>query len=459
MQARQLDPTEVQSKLTSWLQKKMPKARDISVANIQRSGAGFSNETFLLDVSWKEGKKSQSEGMVLRLPPKSYPVFPEYDLKKQFTIMQILGKTSIPVPKMYWIEEDSKVLGAPFYVMGKLNGIVPPEYPPYQTFGVYFNATPLLRAKMWWGSLDAIAKVHKLDWEKLGFSFLGVPKAGTDPVDRQLDYLERYLNWVKEGHQDTQPTLEPALKWLKENRYAPERIKLCWGDPRLPNTMYGQDFEVLAVLDWEMAYLGDPVSDLAWFLFLDWQHSEGVGIPRLEGSPGREETVKRYEELTGFKVKNLLYNEVLAAFYFGIIYLKVMKNFKKMGIAQPGDTTEHNNVCTQRLASLLDLPAPGAPPRKTTKVEEVTATVQFHLTGPGGSNWYLLCEKGRGTRYDGTAANPSCTLITSAEDWAAIQRGEMERSQAWMTGKLKIEGDMTLLLQLEETISKFTRSS
>ena len=128
-----------------------------------------------------------------------------------------------------------------------------------------------------------MADVHKLDWKKLGFSFLGVPKGGTDAVDRRIDYLEKFLNWTKEGPEDSQPTLEAALKWLRENHYVPEHVTLCWGDSRPPNTMYDQDFDVVAVLDWEMAFLGDPESDLAWFLFMDWQHSEGVGIPRLEG--------------------------------------------------------------------------------------------------------------------------------------------------------------------------------
>ena len=112
--------------------------------------------------------------------------------------------------------------------------------------------------------------------------------------------------------------LETSLKWLRQNHYVPEQRRLCWGDSRLPNTMYDQDFRVVAVLDWEMAFIGDPESDLAWFLFMDWQHSEGVGIPRLEGSPSTEETVKHYEKRTGFRVKNLFYNEVLNAFYYAI---------------------------------------------------------------------------------------------------------------------------------------------
>lgn len=456
MQARSADLSEMQSKVTSWLQSKMPKAEKLSVSNLERSGAGFSNETFLFDVSWQEARKSKSEGMVLRTPPKAYPVFPEYALAKQFKVMKILGGTNVPVPKMLWLEEDPSLLGSPFYVMGKLKGLVPPEFPPYHTFGVYFNATPQQRAKMSWGAVENMAKVHMLDWKKLGFSFLGVPKAGTGAVDRQVEYLDMYLNWMKEGSLDSQPILEAALKWLKENRYEPKHIVLCWGDPRLPNTMYDAEFNVVAILDWEMSFLGDPEADLAWFLLTDWQASDGYGFPRTEGSPSREEIIKRYGELTGYKLKNLLYQEVVAALYFGIIMAKIFKNFKKMGIAIPGDASEHNTVGHQRLASLLDLPMPGAPARQVTRVDQVSVTVQFRLTGPGGCDWYLLCDKGTATKFDGCVQNPNCTLIVSAEDWGKMQSGELERSQAWMSGKLKIEGDMSLLMQLEETISKFT---
>ncbi|MBM4444160.1 MAG: hypothetical protein FJ020_02515 [Chloroflexi bacterium] len=455
MQARSADLSEVQSRLIPWLQARMPKAKGLALENMARAGAGFSNETLLFDVKWKEGRKSHSEGMVLRTPPKAYPVFPEYALAKQFKVMKALGETDVPVPRMLWLEEDATVLGFPFYVMGKLKGVVPPEFPPYHTFGVYFNAAPAQRAKMWWGLVENMARVHKLDWKKLGFSFLGVPKSGTGPIDRQIEYLDMYLNWMKEG--EPQPILETGLQWLKDNRYSPEHVTICWGDPRLPNAMYDEgNYDVVAVLDWEMSFLGDPEADLAWFLFCDWQHSDGYGYPRTEGSPTREETISRYEELTGFKTKHILYQEVVAALYFGIIMAKICKNFTKMGIEMGGITTT-NTVGHQRVAALLGLPAPAAVAREVVKVEEVSVTVQFRLTGPGGSDWYLVCDKGTATRFEGCAQEPNCTMIVSAEDWARMQSGELERFKAWTDGKLKIEGDMSLLLQLEDTISRFTR--
>jgi putative sterol carrier protein len=218
--------------------------------------------------------------------------------------------------------------------------------------------------------------------------------------------------------------------------------------------MYDSNFDVIGVFDWEMAFLGDPELDLTWFFMLDWTHSGGAGTPRLEGTPEKEESIRRYEELTGWKVKNLFYNDVLAALKFGVILYKIYSNFKKIGIMPMESDAEHNNICTQAIASLLGLPSPGAPPEQRKRVEEITATVQLRLTGPGGGDWYVVADKGKGTRHKGTVDNPDATVIVSAQDWDAILRGELARIHAWTGGKLKVEGNESLWRQLDDMISK-----
>ena len=81
---------------------------------------------------------------------------------------------------------------------------------------------------------------------------------------------------------------------------------LLWGDARIGNIIF-DGTRPAAVLDWEMVTLGSPEMDLAWSIFLDRHHSEGMGLPRLEGFPSYEETVERYEALTGFEVQDLHY--------------------------------------------------------------------------------------------------------------------------------------------------------
>ncbi|MBM3133034.1 MAG: hypothetical protein FJZ95_08395, partial [Chloroflexi bacterium] len=412
------------------------------------------NESFLFTLDWEEAGKPKSAGMVLRAEGKTYPVYPDSKIRKQFLILQRLEGAGVPAPRPYWYESDESLLGTPFYIMGRINGSVPSEFPPYHSFGLCYDATPEKRARMWWSTLEAVAGLHKLDWRKLDFSFLGIPPSGTGPLDQVLAYWEKYFEWTKESPDESHPTFEAARDWLRANRYAPEHVSVCWGDARLPNAIYSPDGEVLGLLDWDAAHLGDPESDLAFILTLDHLLGEGTGVPRLPGFPNKEETVRRYEELTGRKVKHLFYNEVLAAYTSGLTILKVQKNLKKIGIVLPGDDPERDNFSTRYLAGLLGLAMPGAATAEVRRIEDVMAVVQFRLTGPSGRDWYLVSDKGKVTRHNGVAPNPDATVTASAEDWAAIQRGELKRFHAWTSGKLTITGNNSLVQQLEDTIGK-----
>ncbi len=443
------DPEAIRVRLTEWLAGKLPSAGHLTLSTLTKPGLGFSNETLLGELSWREDGRARHEDLVFRLEPRDFRVFPEYDLARQVRVMQCLSKTAVPVPEVLWFEDDGSVLGSPFYVMKKIEGEIPADVPTYHMSGLCFDATPERRAKMWWNGLDTLAGIHTLDWEALGLSFLGVPGRGTAPLDRQLDYYERFLRWAQAGQ--PQPILEAALRWLQENRFAPARVTLCWGDSRLPNLIFRDD-RVVGVLDWEMAFLGDPEADLGWWLFLDWHHSEGNSIPRLAGFPSADETVRRYAELTGWEPAHLPYYDVMAAFRFGVIMLSLARTLKERGLTGLADIGR-NNPATRRLAGLLGLSAPGRPPERLGRAQETAVRVQFCLTGRGGGDWYVEATGDRATRREGTVENPDVTVTASAADWEAIERGELDRTLAQLRGKLIVEGDATLLAQLEDVIA------
>lgn len=453
MRSDDRDLVSLHDTLAAWLRAKAGPTAELSA--LKRPNAGLSNETFMCDLAVRDNGATRSLGLVARLEPSNLRVFPEYDLVGQARIMQALADSDVPVPHVRWVEADAAALGSPFYVMDRIDGTVPSEVPPYHSFGLLFDATPARRAAMWWSGIETLARIHRIDWEQRGLSFLGAPGGGTDALDRQLDYYERFLTWAAEG--EPQPILEAALRWLRDNRYTPKRIALCWGDARLPNMIFRDD-RVAGVLDWEMAFLCDPEADLAWWLFMDWQGSEGYGIPRLDGFPTWEDTVRRYEQLTGAPVEHLRWHEVFAALRFGVVMVRVARHMMANGIPTPTDDFQHDNPCTQRLAALLDLPAPAKSQRKLTKIEEATVRVQFHLTGEGGGDWYLLAEHGAGTRYDGVTDDPDVTLTATALDWDAIQRGDLDRTQAYLGGRLVIEGDLTLLMQLDDMITRLSNA-
>lgn len=452
--------TVMQKTLAGWIQARMPEAKNLVVTDLQKPGMGLSSETYLFDIDWEESGGPKSMGVVLRAAPRSRGSFPEYDLGLQFRIMQILREnTDIPVAEMLWLEDNPSVIGVPFFLMKKLDGDVPQDFPSYHGSGMYFEATPERRRKMWWGTLDAMAKVHKLDWKGLGLDFVGAPGPGIDPVDRQLAYWGSYLNdWVKDSPEEAYPTMEATLAWLTENRYEPERVSFCWGDARIGNTLYSRlDRDVLAVMDWEMAFIGDPEADLAWTLVLDGQASKGYGLPRLEGTPTKEEVVDRYENLTGWKVNNFFYNEVMATFRFGLTAIATMKNLRTKGIPIE-DELLLNNFASQHLARLLSLPSPGTDQYAEEKadIQQMTVKIQFHLTGPDGYDWYLSWDKGDASSHSGTVERPNCSVKVSVEDWKAIQSGNLNRLDAWSSGRLVAAGDIGLLSILEDTIAEYS---
>jgi aminoglycoside phosphotransferase (APT) family kinase protein len=355
--ARSRDLDATRRCLTAWLAAKLPGARNVVLSALTTPGSGFSNETYLAEAAWDAEAGRQQAALVIRLDPAEHAVFPAYDLMRQCRILRALAGTGIPVPRVRWIETDTDVLGSAFYVMDRVTGDIPSDVPPYHAVGVCVDATPERRARLWWAGLGMLARIHTLDWQALGLDFLGVPPPGEATLDPQLAYYTAFLDDVARA--EPQPILTAALAWLRANRYAPERIALCWGDSRLPNMIFRND-TVVAVLDWEMASLGDPETDLGWWIFLDWANSEGFGIPRLSGFPTAAETIARYQNLTGRSVRQVRYHEVWAAFRYGVILARVAGNLRAAGAPIGDADLGTNNPCTRRLADLLGLPAPAA---------------------------------------------------------------------------------------------------
>ena len=346
--------------LSQWLQKRLPSARNLEVLGLAKPAAtGFSNDTLLFDLHWDETGKKRSKGYVVRIEPTGPGVFPEYDLSLQYNIMDILGKkTSIPVPAMLDIESDASVLGAAFYVMEKVEGRIPPDNPPYHSEGWLKEAPEAEQAKVWWSCLDTMVDIHKLDWKAMGMGFLECSSPGETHLTKQLNSLTSYYDWAARGIPN--PTIEPALRWLVANKpEEPETPSILWGDSRIGNMIF-REGECVAVLDWEMAGLGDPEQDLAWWLFLDRHHSEGVEAPRIPGLPSHAETVARYEEKMGRSVEHLDYYEIFAATHFSAIMMRVAQQLVHFGFMpeENGLAFEHNNVVTRLLAKSMGLPAP-----------------------------------------------------------------------------------------------------
>lgn len=317
------DSDATREKLEGWLSKRRGRPVTIPQLTIPES-TGMSNVTLLFDMEWEENGAPRSEAVVARLQPEiERPVFPGYDLSLQYEVMDAVGRASdIPVPQLRGLELDTSLLGVQFYLMKHTQGRIPTDMPPYNMDGWMMHETSVTqRETLWRTAVETMAAFHRLDYKTLGFEKLH--EAGKTPLQQQLDYWEQYLHWALEGAGHT--ICEAALGWLRDNQPTDEPTVLCWGDARLGNMIFSDSLdEVAAVLDWEMAVLGNPVQDIAWFNYMDSTFAEGLGMPRLEGLPGYDSTIQQWERASGFSARDYNYYLVFAAMRYGLILSRIM---------------------------------------------------------------------------------------------------------------------------------------
>ena len=357
--------------VAGWLARQLPGATDVAVGAISGPAfTGFSNETLIFDASWLPAGAAGrvTEALVLRVQPTAHTVFLEADFEPQYQVMQTLGQnTDVPVPTMRWFEPDPSILGAAFFVMDAVEGRAPSDNPPYTQGGwVLEEATPAQRRALVEHGLEAMGLVHALDWKDLGFTFLDKPQYGALGFEQQLRYYEASFEWANPDRKPP-PIAQAALDWVRE--HAPKsdpEIALCWGDARINNQLFDADYNVAAVLDWEMVTLADPMMDLGWWLFLDRHFHEGMPAPRMEGFPTREEMVAHYERSTGRKARDLEFYEIFGGLRFAVVMMRLGALLVDFEILAADTDMADNNAVTRVLADMLDLPAPGPAPEATS---------------------------------------------------------------------------------------------
>ncbi|MDX1648892.1 MAG: phosphotransferase family protein [Myxococcota bacterium] len=340
--------------LAPWLRARLPDATKVELsARAGPSDTGFSSDTLLFDARVEEGGRERVERLVARLEPRGFNVFPHYDVAAQFRILEILGaRTDVPVPPVRWLETDEAVLGTPFYVMDRVEGVVPSDSPPMHAGGWVADLSEEERARLWWNGIEVLARIHRLDPFELGLDFAGSPASGADPLEKELGRYEHMVAWGL-PEPDRYPLIHRAFAWLRATKPEDEPVGLCWGDSRLANMIF-RDLECVAVLDWEMAFLGNPLSDLAWWVTVDRCLSEGIGLPRLAGLPGPEETAERWSALTGRSAEGMAWYQVLSALRFAVIMARIGLQMKHHGILPEDADMDVDNLASSTLARLLE---------------------------------------------------------------------------------------------------------
>jgi aminoglycoside phosphotransferase (APT) family kinase protein len=323
------DPAAVRHDLEHWLAQRLPSGADPEISSIAGTSAnGMSSETLLVDASWVDDDGHRAEQrLVARLAPDPHdvPVFPEYDLKRQFDVIRIVGERStVPVPRTWWCETDAGAIGTPFFVMSRLDGRVPPDVMPYN-FGDNWlhDATPEEQRQLQDLSVGVLADLHAIEVDG-SLRFLEFTEPGATPLRRRLRHTSDWFDWIA-ADMPRSPLVSRTFAWLDENVPAHESDPVVsWGDSRIGNAMY-DGFTPAAVLDWEMAGLGPRELDLSWMSYAHTVFEDIAHTFELPGMPGFlriEDVAGEYERRTGHTPRDLEWYAAYAAVQYAIVFLR-----------------------------------------------------------------------------------------------------------------------------------------
>jgi aminoglycoside phosphotransferase (APT) family kinase protein len=260
-------------------------------------GEGHSNVTFVL-----------STGVVLRRPPRG-PLPPSaHDVLREARLLRALEPTPARVPRVLAVCEDAATIGAPFYVMERVAGeVITSSLPPALD-------DPGERRRIADELIDALVEVHSVDWQRAGLEGFGKP---TGYPERQL---RRFTGLWEHNRTRELPQVEQLAQWLRENLPESPAATIVHGDYRLGNTMFAPaaPARLIAIFDWEMATIGDPLADLGYLMSHWLQPGEDMGrftlhtVTSLPGFPTRAELIDRYQARAGRSVPDLTWYVTLA---------------------------------------------------------------------------------------------------------------------------------------------------
>jgi len=312
-------------------------------------GAGTSSETILATAMWTAGGVDSQRDVVFRIHPDRFQLFRDPEFMIQYHVLDVLHRDRlVRVPEPIFVEDDPAVIGLPFFVMAQLHGHVPVSTPPYNAQGFLFDATPAQRRVAWTTAMDELCNVATVPLALV--TFLDKPDLGASGLEQQLEYWRRSIDW---STGDTPNDVFWQLyEWLAANLPDDRTDGLAWGDARIGNMMFGDDFRLTGVMDWEQANFGGPRQDLGWWLFFDHFHGEGRGLRRLDGLGTRAETIEMWEDRVGLTAGDTTWYEVFTGFKVGLL---TVRTFLLMGDGQiPAGA---NNAGLLQACSLLGIEA------------------------------------------------------------------------------------------------------
>jgi aminoglycoside phosphotransferase (APT) family kinase protein len=319
---------------------------DLEIANLARIPGGASRETYRFQARFQRGGVEIERGLILRRDPPASLI--ETDRSTEFRAYKAFHGLGLPVPEPIALEQGSEVLDRPFFVMEEIANC---------QVGSILSPNPYgeLRTKIGRQFFACLGRIARADVDAIG---LGDLEGERDPEICWRHEIERWEKVIDEDEREPQPIARAALRWLKRNPAPPARkISVVHGDYRSGNFLYDGDGNIRAILDWEMAHLGDPLEDLGWALDPLWSHGDPT---HPAGTIAREEALSIWRQHSGLALDTaaLAWWEIFASLKGVAIWISAAREYGEMRNADPVNAFSgwyclafHNKVLADRLGA------------------------------------------------------------------------------------------------------------
>ena len=312
-----LTPEQLAAVLAGFIKRAspLPQIAQVRIEGLRLLTGGASRQTWSFDamVELTNGQVTKLP-LVLRSDPQEGPQG-LMDRSLEYRVIAAAYAEGVLAPKPYFLGDDS--LGVPFFLMERIEG----ETIPRRLFREpgYSQARQVMAKQL--GA--RLARIHHVPVEKYHLEGLPSPQAGNTPAEEEINrYEEMYHSMARELH----PAFELAFRWLRQHLPQKQERVLVHGDYRMGNIIFGPE-GVRAILDWELAHLGDPMEDLGWMCVRSWRF--GSDHLPVGGVGAREEFWRAYEEAGGYPVDlaRVHFWEIFGNLRWGVICLNMTQPF------------------------------------------------------------------------------------------------------------------------------------
>ncbi len=305
--------------LGSYLRNHLPISHEIS---IHQFPSGYSNLTYLI--------QSGNDEFVLRKPPLGANIKTAHDMAREFNVLASLRKAGyLKSPEPVLLCEDELILGSKFYLMRRVQGVILRNRVPKD-----LKIEPSTFRALSTSAIDQLVHLHQLNIYSSGLDQLGKPEGY---VLRQVEgWTRRYEN----SQTDEITSLNETAEWMKKNLPVSSSVAFIHNDFKYDNLVLDPHdlTQVLAVLDWEMATVGDPLMDLGttlsyWAEASDSDALKPFNLTWMPGNLTRQEVLDYYQEKTAKSIDSIIFYYVFGSFKVAVICQQIYSRYKK-GITQ-----------------------------------------------------------------------------------------------------------------------------